>query len=79
MPPKRKTAAPASSRPSRATKTRAGDTIHQAIGRRGRQTAPVAPLPDSGAVVIDPSVLRATLEALPQLTGIEERFQALKN
>ena len=80
MPPKRRTAAPATSRPSRVTKTRAGETIHQAIGGRAHQTALVSTSPDSGAVVPNPSVLRATLEALqPQLAGIEDRFQALEN
>jgi hypothetical protein len=77
MPPKRKTAAPASVRPSRATKTKASDTIHQAIRRPGRQSAPVLTQPASGAV-LNPTELGAMLETLPQFAGIEERFQVLE-
>ena len=78
MPLKRKSAAPASSRPNRATKTKPSDTIHQAIGRRGRQMGLIA---SPGAVVnpsVDPSALGAVLKTLPQLQGIEKRFQALE-
>jgi len=69
MLPKRQMGAPASSRPSRATKKRAGNTIHQPIGRRGRQLGPSIP---SGAIAnssTDPAAIEAILEALPQFQG----------
>ena len=74
MPPKRKTAASAPSRPFRATKTRAAETIHQAIARRGRRTTGTTVPAPPEAVANPPRVVANP----PDLAALEERFQDLE-
>ena len=84
MPPKRKTAAAAPSRPSRATKTKAKETIHRVILPKGRRAAAIVPPPapssparSLSAPVVDLEALGDLISSMPQIQGLESRFQDL--
>ena len=85
MPPKRKPAAAASSRATRVTKTKAKETIQKAVKARPRRTVvtppPQSPVPPFRSVSrdpFDPDVLEALVTSLPQIQGLENRFQNLE-
>lgn len=85
MPPKRKPAAAASSRATRVTKTKAKETIQQAVKARPRRTVVTppsqSPVPPSRSVShdpFDPNVLEALVTSMPQIQGLENRLQNLE-
>src|SRR5271169_298289 len=85
MPLKCKLAAAASSRASRVTKTKAKETIQQAVRARPRRTIatapPQPPTPPSHSVSrdpFDPEVSEALVTSMPQIQGLEERLQNLE-
>jgi hypothetical protein len=81
MPPKRSAQNPAAPRPQRVTKTQASETISQAINKGTRRPAvPAQPTPDdTSGLPIDRETLMAVIDALPQIQGAEERFQAIED
>jgi hypothetical protein len=85
MPAKRSAPAPAASRPQRTTKTQASETIAQAIKKGSRrttvptQTTQTTSPEDDSDHSIDHETLMAVIEALPQIQGAEERFQAIED
>src|SRR5947207_15871350 len=79
MPPKRNPVTPGAIRPARIAKTKGGKLITAAIRGVGRQPAP-SPLPHESPSPppFDVDALSAVISTLPQIQGLDNRFQILE-
>src|SRR5436305_12447524 len=78
MPSKRNSVAPAATRPTRVAKTRGGKLITAAVRGMGRQSAPSPPPRDfTSPPPFDVDALGAVVSTMPQIQGLDNRFEIL--